>query len=216
MNNCDIVKDLLPLYADDVCSEESIKAVEDHINGCPTCRSELEKLRQNVSISPQKDGEVLKRIKRRLRIEKLIVGLISVLAICGVMIFGLMYLLNTAESMDVKKYNIPNSLNVTIHGNELYLVVDGEAAAFWHIFPTISDTDGDHMGYGTGFDREKKNGYGITFKQRKIESFAIARVEGKCEIKLFDIEKNTAMDKFFYYDDVNNKEYILWERDKND
>ena len=40
--NCDMIKDLLPLYADDVCSEESRKAVEEHINSCPDCKAELE------------------------------------------------------------------------------------------------------------------------------------------------------------------------------
>ena len=58
MNNCDMIKDLLPLYADDVCSEESRKAVEEHINACSDCKSELEKLRKNVPVSPQKDGEL--------------------------------------------------------------------------------------------------------------------------------------------------------------
>ena len=41
MNNCDIVKDLLPLYADDVCSGESRKAVEEHLNSCPDCKSSV-------------------------------------------------------------------------------------------------------------------------------------------------------------------------------
>ncbi|MBR5683525.1 MAG: zf-HC2 domain-containing protein [Ruminococcus sp.] len=219
MKNCDIVKDLLPLYADDVCSEESRKAVEEHISGCSDCKAELEKLRKNVPVSPQKDGEVLKRIKRRLRIEKLVVGGISAVVFVFLLLGTLFFLINTDKSMDVEKYNIPDNLHVTMHGTELYLVVNGEAAGFWYVFPTISDTDGDHMGYGTGFDSEKKNGYGITLKQRKIDSFSITRMSNQktgCEIMLFDIEKSAKMDKFFYYDDVNDKEYILWERDKND
>ena len=217
--NCDIIKDLLPLYADDVCSEESRKAVEEHINSCPDCKAELEKLRKNVTVSPQNDAKVLKRIKRRLRIEKLVVGIISAIVLLAGILGTLGYLINTDKSMDVEKYNIPDNLHVTMHGSELYLVVNGEAAAFWHAFPTISDADGDHMGYGTGFDSEKKNGYGITLKQRKIDSFAISKMlddKNGCEIRLFDIEKNTKMEKFFYYDDVNDKEYILWERDQND
>ena len=37
--NCDIVRDLLPLYADGLCSEESRKAVEEHLKSCEACRS---------------------------------------------------------------------------------------------------------------------------------------------------------------------------------
>ena len=42
--NCEIIKDLLPLYADDVCSEESRKLVAEHIAKCSECRAELEKM----------------------------------------------------------------------------------------------------------------------------------------------------------------------------
>ena len=36
--NCDIVKDLLPLYIDDCCSKESEKIVEEHIKNCDACK----------------------------------------------------------------------------------------------------------------------------------------------------------------------------------
>ena len=43
MNNisCEIIQDLLPLYCDGVCSEESKKAILSHIQTCETCREEL-------------------------------------------------------------------------------------------------------------------------------------------------------------------------------
>lgn len=36
--NCNIVRDLLPLYHDGACSQESRRAVEEHLAGCGTCR----------------------------------------------------------------------------------------------------------------------------------------------------------------------------------
>lgn len=39
--NCDIVRDLLPLYEDGLCSEESRKAVEEHLAACEACRKLL-------------------------------------------------------------------------------------------------------------------------------------------------------------------------------
>lgn len=39
--NCDIVRDLLPLYADGLCSEESRRAVEEHLKTCEACRKLL-------------------------------------------------------------------------------------------------------------------------------------------------------------------------------
>lgn len=36
--NCNIVRDLIPLYIDDCCSEESRAEVEKHIDNCAECR----------------------------------------------------------------------------------------------------------------------------------------------------------------------------------
>lgn len=43
--NCDIIRDLLPLYADDVCSEASREIVEQHLETCEGCREELRGMR---------------------------------------------------------------------------------------------------------------------------------------------------------------------------
>ncbi|MBP5578953.1 MAG: zf-HC2 domain-containing protein [Ruminococcus sp.] len=213
-NNCDMIKDLLPLYADDVCSDESRKTVEEHIKECADCRTELEKLRKSVTVSPKNDGEVLKRIKRRLRIEKLAVGLISVLAICGALIIGLVYLINSDTSMDMEKYDILNNVSVTEHDNAVWLNIKDSAVEFFRVHPTLSDTNGKYMGYDKDFDGKSKNGYGVTLMQRKITSFAIVRhgLPVSVEQKLFDLDDRDALMKVFYYDDENNKEYVLWER----
>ena len=42
---CDVIRDLLPLYADDVCSEASREIIENHLPECPECTAMLEKLR---------------------------------------------------------------------------------------------------------------------------------------------------------------------------
>ena len=44
--NCDIIKDLLPLYCDGVCSEETSRAVEEHLTTCPACRTLLDEMRR--------------------------------------------------------------------------------------------------------------------------------------------------------------------------
>ncbi len=44
---CNTIRDLLPLYADDACSEESRKMVEEHLQECPECSKMLEQLRDS-------------------------------------------------------------------------------------------------------------------------------------------------------------------------
>ena len=44
---CNVIRDLLPLYADDVCSDASRELIETHLPGCPECAAVLEKLRSS-------------------------------------------------------------------------------------------------------------------------------------------------------------------------
>jgi len=43
--DCNIITDLLPLYIDGCCSEESARLVEDHLNCCNSCRAALEDMK---------------------------------------------------------------------------------------------------------------------------------------------------------------------------
>lgn len=40
--SCEIIRDLLPLYHDGVCSKESKAMVEEHLSGCKSCKAELQ------------------------------------------------------------------------------------------------------------------------------------------------------------------------------
>ena len=60
--NCSIIKDLLPLYADGVLSQETAQAVKDHLETCESCRKESEMMRKELVIpAPQKFNEKMER-----------------------------------------------------------------------------------------------------------------------------------------------------------
>lgn len=48
-NPCKIIQDLLPLYKDDICSEETREFVENHIKNCETCRVELQHMSEEIA-----------------------------------------------------------------------------------------------------------------------------------------------------------------------
>ena len=54
--SCQVVRDLLPLYHDGVCSKDSRALVEEHLKTCPACRAELEKFDKENS---RMKGDVL-------------------------------------------------------------------------------------------------------------------------------------------------------------
>ena len=54
---CNIIEDLLPLYVDDMVSEDSRKLVEEHLKECPACRKmQEEMMRENCLSAGRKDG----------------------------------------------------------------------------------------------------------------------------------------------------------------
>ena len=67
MKNCNIVKDLIPLYKENLLSEESKTFVEDHLKSCPECENLFkDKIELEKSESKPLDF-VEKRIKKESR-----------------------------------------------------------------------------------------------------------------------------------------------------
>ena len=87
--NCGIIDDLLPLYVDGACSDESKAAIEAHLASCKACREKLERMQTETAVSEtiKSSGEITvakyaKKVRKH-RI-KLAVGAvaISVIAAC--------------------------------------------------------------------------------------------------------------------------------------
>ena len=48
---CNVIRDLLPLYADSCCSKESGELVEEHIRSCAGCRKALTQMQTEISVT---------------------------------------------------------------------------------------------------------------------------------------------------------------------
>ncbi|MGE7835348.1 anti-sigma factor family protein [Viridibacillus arvi] len=74
--NCNIIKDLLPSYIDEICSEDTAKLVEDHVQHCEECKQTLKRLQQQTDYDQMIPEEVKKAItpfkkinsKRRIQV----------------------------------------------------------------------------------------------------------------------------------------------------
>ncbi|MDE6745937.1 MAG: zf-HC2 domain-containing protein, partial [Oscillospiraceae bacterium] len=53
---CKVIEDLLPLYADGICSEDTKTVVEHHTAECAECRKKLEAMTSDTA-EPEKSGE---------------------------------------------------------------------------------------------------------------------------------------------------------------
>lgn len=64
--NCNIIRDLLPLYIDDVCSAESKTLIEDHIKDCNECENYFEELKESINTSKTNEINVFKNFVKKI------------------------------------------------------------------------------------------------------------------------------------------------------
>lgn len=64
--SCDIVRDLMPGYMDEICSEDSKKVVEEHLEGCTSCRAFLEQVKQKDDGREALQVDGLRKVRRVL------------------------------------------------------------------------------------------------------------------------------------------------------
>ncbi len=79
---CAVIRDLLPLYAEDLASEESKALVDEHLESCPNCRRALEELKAPPASVPEPDGaEALRAVKKTIRRRRLRTALLAALLV---------------------------------------------------------------------------------------------------------------------------------------
>ena len=92
---CSLIQDLLPLYHDGVCSEESSKIIENHLSECSSCKDyynslceadEIFTVPQNAELEMKKAAS-FRSIKRRMRKKQILVVVLAFAIFCGYIIF---------------------------------------------------------------------------------------------------------------------------------
>ena len=75
---CSVIKDLLPLYADGVVSEDTRRIVAEHLENCADCREIYESMISQVAI-PIESAKPLKNFKQSWKKKKIVIALTSVI-----------------------------------------------------------------------------------------------------------------------------------------
>ncbi len=96
--HCNIARDLMPLYIDNVLSDESKAAVEEHLTGCSECRQYFRKMSDaDISNSEDKcdeiisrldEAESLKRLKRNMLFKRIFTITLTAAVVVGAVLIG--------------------------------------------------------------------------------------------------------------------------------
>ena len=94
--SCDVIKDLLILYEDDACSEDSRALVEEHLKSCEECRKYSRKLMSTDEVIADEmkeefvsDTKVMKQSFKKIR-RRWILSLIAVFMLIPAMGIGIL------------------------------------------------------------------------------------------------------------------------------
>lgn len=115
---CGIIRDLLPLYIDDVCNEESKQAVQNHLSECEECKRYYEAMKSTEGFEDKRNdnSEDRKMVRSLKNVKDTINKRIRNIALCAVsavlvVIIGFNLLFNAAIK-HVSLENITVSANV--------------------------------------------------------------------------------------------------------
>ena len=78
---CEVIRDLLPLYADGVASEESRALIEEHLKECADCREYLKLLQEDIPDVSENafadEAASLKKIKSKMLRNRILIVLVT-------------------------------------------------------------------------------------------------------------------------------------------
>ena len=67
--SCDIIKDLLPLYLDGVCSNDTKAVIDEHLMACENCKAELQAMQNSFPLNSVgenlNEAEAVKNLSKR-------------------------------------------------------------------------------------------------------------------------------------------------------
>ena len=91
-NKCNLIRDILPLYVEDMVSTDTREFVSEHLEHCEACRAAFEHMQKPADIIPYADIVPLKRIKKELFIKRLQTVFLTAILACAIVtvLFGIL------------------------------------------------------------------------------------------------------------------------------
>lgn len=90
--NCNIIRDILPLYNDNVVSQDTYDLVSQHLTCCDDCKRILEQMQTPLSLPVESDSGPLRTIRKKWT-RKVITSAIAAFSAALVILGGLAYIL---------------------------------------------------------------------------------------------------------------------------
>lgn len=88
MNNCDLIRDLMPLYADGQASEPSRRCIEEHTAHCPACKKLLSEMCTPLEPEPEDRTEQIMEMLYKKQRRRTVLTIASVILAVVLTVWG--------------------------------------------------------------------------------------------------------------------------------
>lgn len=90
--SCNVIRDILPLYAEDMVCEETKALVDEHLCGCDECTKELGRLKKKEAIPVSVDTAPMEHIRKTIWKRQILTTVCVILTILSLMWTGTVYM----------------------------------------------------------------------------------------------------------------------------
>lgn len=117
---CSIIQDLLPIYKEEIVSEDTRQLVEKHLETCELCRKELEMMDTEIddtryAPTEKEEEKIIRSFRRKICKKQMIIAVISMLIAMTVSIIG-MKLYHDSKRPDINGNEMIASGQLTVSG----------------------------------------------------------------------------------------------------
>lgn len=148
--SCDIIRDILPLYAEDMVSDATRDMVDEHLCGCDECTKELGALKKAAKVPVEAEPVALKKVQKAIHQRRILSVLTALLLVFTVFCsLGLL--------MDAKIYLTAEQAVESVEALE-----DGSIRVRWSTLVVGTGS----LGYENTESEESNGNYGIIANTR--------------------------------------------------
>ena len=218
--SCQVINDLLPLYVDDVVSEETRTVIENHLTECRECTIKAERMKWNMEKeikekAAQAEKKALLSAREKIRKKRIMTAVISVISVTLVMILAAFIMRNIRIPIKYDANNFCVKIEEEYDEEWLYLYYDGLVSGHNLVGMADSERHEEQMYiemYTTPWDEIFKNKESRSDKNR----IGICPIDDG-RIKVTELRLITGDLRMMYapsrdYDQLMESSVLLWER----
>lgn len=154
---CTIIQDVLPLYIDEVVSQDTKEMIDEHLQHCEKCQKEYDSMKRDLYIPVENKAPLFKSISKKWRKKKVIISFASIFATAIILLGAYLCIFYFERvipySEDLFKIEMQNDNQLVLHyyGKSyatshgtypMRLEIDGEKknVSFFFYTETIADS----------------------------------------------------------------------------